>query len=566
MSSQDGVKATADRDRILPILLGVGLLLRLALAWAPFQYLADRGPLIDDAFYSFSIARNLAAGHGPTADGIHETSGFQPLYTFALVPLYAVSSPGSPLPIHLALFLLALAGAASGWFVYRIARRVATRRGALFATLLWCVSPYFLSQGMNGLETGLFGLCFLAALDFHLGHARPDPSHKNLALLGLLLGVTVLARVDGMLLAAAIAADFLLRRVSIASRLRQVGIVAAVALATIAPYLAFLVSRFGVLLPESGKAVRFLSLCYGTTFVLGPRRAFYFPPEQVPFIYYVGSLRKAVQILLGQPLLFPVSLPLSLGGGTLFTPQSMMLVFAGGALLALNLLFLKRPAGAGDDAWKGFARVGLFCAVLWMPAYAFGVLGQWWFERYFFPLFILMALASAPALERLSSGWAPLRRWGAARVALLAAAMQLAFFAGQVPGHFIRHRPYENVSEYMKAARALDEVLAPGSRGGAFQSGTIGYFSRHPVINLDGVVNRDAAAALRKQRMSDYIREEAIEAVIDWPLWIKALLVRRSPPGTPPLGATRRVGGFVLIRVEASPNQTASVEPGTARR
>ena len=565
MSSQTGGAAvTTERDKILPVLLAAGLLLRLALAWAPFPYLAERGPLIDDAFYSFSIARSLASGHGPTADGIHETSGFQPLYTFALVPLYAVSPPGSPLPIHLALTLLALAGAVSGWLVYRIARRVATRRGALFATLLWCISPYFLSQGMNGLETGLFGLCFLAVLDFHLGHARPDPSLRNLSLLGLLLGLTVLARVDGVLLAVAIAADFLLRRVSIASRLRQVGIVAAVALASVSPYVAFLVSRFGVLLPESGKAVRYLSLCYGTTFVLGPRRAFYFPPEQVPFIYYVGSLRKALQVLLGQPLLFPASLPLSLGGGTLFTPQNMILVFAGAALLALNLLFLRRPAGAGDDAWKGFARAGILCAVLWLPAYAFGVLGQWWFERYFFPLFILMALASGPALDRLSSGWAPLRRWGPTRVAFVAAALQIAFFAGQVPGRFIRHRPYENVSDYMKAARALDEVLPPGSHGGAFQSGTIGYFARHPVINLDGVVNRDAALALREQRMSDYIREEGIEALIDWPHWIQALLVRRSPAGAPPLGPAERLGGFVLIRVEASPNQTASIQHRSA--
>ena len=77
----------------------------------------------------------------------------------------------------------------------------------------------------------------------------------------------------------------------------------------------------------------------------------------------------------------------------------MILVFAGGALLALNLLLLRRPEGSGDDAWYGFARVGTFCALLWLPAYAFGVLGQWWFERYFFPLFLLMALASGPALD-----------------------------------------------------------------------------------------------------------------------------------------------------------------------
>src|SRR5262245_43015194 len=231
--SSGGMK---QRDGIFLALLATGLVLRLALAWAPFSYLADRGPLIDDAFYSFSIARNLAAGHGPTADGVHPTSGFQPLYTFALVPFYALAGGGTALPIHLALTVLALSGAVSGWLVYRIARRIATRRGAWFATLLWCVSPYFLSQGMNGLETGLFGLCFLATLDFHLGSARANPSLKNLALLGLLLGVTILARVDGLLLAVAIAADFLLRRGALAGRLRQVAVAALVALATVFPY------------------------------------------------------------------------------------------------------------------------------------------------------------------------------------------------------------------------------------------------------------------------------------------------------------------------------------------
>ena len=40
-------------------LLALGLLLRLLLAWAPFSYLAGRGSLVDDAFYSFGIARNL---------------------------------------------------------------------------------------------------------------------------------------------------------------------------------------------------------------------------------------------------------------------------------------------------------------------------------------------------------------------------------------------------------------------------------------------------------------------------------------------------------------------------
>ncbi|MCI0656492.1 MAG: hypothetical protein L0170_05410, partial [Acidobacteria bacterium] len=87
-------------DKVLTFLLGAGLILRLGIAWAPFDYLARRGPLIDDAFYGFSIARNLARGAGATSDGLHPTSGFQPLYTLLLVPFYRWFPQDPILPIH----------------------------------------------------------------------------------------------------------------------------------------------------------------------------------------------------------------------------------------------------------------------------------------------------------------------------------------------------------------------------------------------------------------------------------------------------------------------------------
>ncbi len=551
------------RDPALLALLAAGLLLRLLLAWAPFSYLAARGPIVDDAFYSFSIARNVARGDGLTADGIHATSGFQPLYTFLLVPFFIASGGNPVLPIHLALTLLALAGALTGWFIFRIVSRMAGRPAALFSLFLWTAAPYFLSQGLNGLETGLFGLALAATLDYYLGSVRQDPAPRRLALLGILLGLTILARVDGILFAFAVAADLGLRRPLSLRRLGHVLLPAGTALATLAPYLIFLWTRFGVLLPESGPAVRFLSLCYGTLFVLGPRSAFFFPPEQTPWIYYAGSLRKAVQVLLEEPLLFPSSLVLSTASAArLFNPRTILLVFGGGALLCANLLFLRRARGSPDDPWRGLARVGALCAALWIPAYAFGILGQWWFHRYFFPLFLLMAVASGPLADRIARSHALLRRAGPVRFAAAAACLHLVLFAWQVPEQFLRNKPYLNVSEYIQAARVLDESLPPGSPGGAFQSGTIGYFARHPVINLDGVVNRGAARALREKRMAGYIREEGIEAIIDWPHWFEALLARRSPAGEgQDLGPVRPAGRFLLLRVEPSPRRVAGMGP-----
>ena len=53
------VHAEPGRDRALLGLLAAGLILRLTLAWVPFSCLAQRGPLIDDAFYTFSTVGSL---------------------------------------------------------------------------------------------------------------------------------------------------------------------------------------------------------------------------------------------------------------------------------------------------------------------------------------------------------------------------------------------------------------------------------------------------------------------------------------------------------------------------
>jgi len=559
MDPPDPSRVKPASDKTLMTLLAAGLLLRLGLAWAPFDYLARRGPLIDDAFYGFSIARNLARGAGATADGLHPTSGFQPLYTLLLVPFYRAFPQDPILPIHLALTLLGLCGAFTGWFIYRIVRRFASRRAALFSLFLWTFSPALLVSGLNGLETGVFGLLLAASLDLYLGRVRSNPDPARLAALGALLGLTVLARVDGALLAAGISFDLLRLPHPASRRLKSLGMLGLVAALTLLPYLLWLHHRFGVLLPESGSATRFLSLCYGTRFVFGARSGAFFPPESPPLLYYWGSLRKALQTLLEQPLLFPASLltsPASLFGW--LGPQRWFLVVGGAFLGLANLVALRHRPGLGEGAWKGFARVAGISAVLWIPAYAFGALGQWWFSRYFFPLFLLVTMASGAALDRLGEGIAVLRRVGPGKLALVACALHALVFAIQVPDSFIRHKPNLNVSTYLLAVAALDAQLPASCRVGAFQSGTLGYFSRCQVINLDGVVNRDATRALKEQRMATYIREEGITAVIDWPWILEALLVRRSPEGSAQeLGTAHRAGPFVMILVELASERLA---------
>jgi len=68
------------------MLLG-GFGLRLLFAWSG---LAERGLVADDAYYYFTIARNIAHGLGPTFDTLTPTNGFHPLWLLMLVPIFAL--------------------------------------------------------------------------------------------------------------------------------------------------------------------------------------------------------------------------------------------------------------------------------------------------------------------------------------------------------------------------------------------------------------------------------------------------------------------------------------------
>ncbi|MFH1841774.1 MAG: hypothetical protein ABIF77_01070 [bacterium] len=58
---------------------------KLLLIW---RGLPETSLIADDAYYYFTIARNLAEGLGPTFDGLASSNGFHPLWQFLLVPLF----------------------------------------------------------------------------------------------------------------------------------------------------------------------------------------------------------------------------------------------------------------------------------------------------------------------------------------------------------------------------------------------------------------------------------------------------------------------------------------------
>lgn len=508
------------------IFLVAGLIIRLAIVWQPPSYHLGRGPLIDDAFYSLSIARNLARGLGPTFDGINPTNGFQPLYVFFMTPVYAFIPEGrSFAPIYLALTLLAVANIGAGFFLFRIARRRWGETAGLFALGLFCFSPDIINQGLNGLETSLAVLMSMVSLDWYLGRIRPGncPVRAWLAL-GMTLAILVFTRLDGGLLAVAIALDYLLRphpgSAPLAGRIKIMSGITLTALFLYSPWAAWNLHSFGRLTPVSGEAVRFISLQAARSFfqMKGVEAS---EKEVRDFLVHRLSIPAAISVVGANPVFFPTGLI----GSWLQLHD---------ALTGRRLIFSWwLPFGLLAVGFIWFLRVenqmGVLPAAvaLVLISYIFFVFGFWYFKRYFNPAVICLLLMGTAIFRSLSLKLpANLRRPASG---MLIAVYALNFILTW-PFLFSQPSPW-NFAHCYRIAETIDAVTPEGSRVGVFQAGAAGYFSRRTVINLDGVVNEPALSALKKKELVDYLISNKIEYVADDRNQLRNLLWTSLKPG-----------------------------------
>lgn len=196
-------------DRIKPARVEIFLLL---LALLPALYIVFGNPNTildwyssDDGFLYFQVARNLAAGHGFTFEGIHPTNGFHPLWLFLITPIFASAQINLLLPLRLLIVLSALLSAASAILLYHILKQFASRYVAVFIGVLWIVLPRIHDLTLHaGVEAGVNAFALL--LFWHqlvsLKLSSDDRDLKRIATLGLLGALTIFARLDNVFLVA----------------------------------------------------------------------------------------------------------------------------------------------------------------------------------------------------------------------------------------------------------------------------------------------------------------------------------------------------------------------------
>lgn len=406
--------------------------------------MAAWGPqLLDDGYYYLQVAWNISRGAGSSFDGIHPTNGYHPLWQFMLVPLFWVFSKGAAL--WAAVALQSLLFCASGILLHRLVR-VSGGSGPASAAAagFWVLNLWLWGKGaMSGMETGLLLFLFALSLLSFIEILRKEGEGWKL---GILLALTVAARLDSLALAAAAPAVL-----AILGRGRSALRSAIPTAGYLAVYFPLNLLLFGGATPVSGyvKSREGLRL-------LG------------------GLLREGDTAVFGQ-FLGNVSSLVTLGGRIPLLPA--LLVVLSGALLVL-LAYRK-----AKEPLRGLILLVAIYGGLTLGFYSLmypSILGA--YTYYWLPL-LMGALAAGFAALGLTGKRT--RAFILAFSALFLLFFDIVYAADRLGGYSFSVPPGERPDAAgVEFLNSLDgEVLV-----GSWDAGYVGYNCRHPVVNLDGLV------------------------------------------------------------------------------
>jgi hypothetical protein len=486
----------------LPALVGVALVLWLILLGRENHLLAC---LKDDGYYYLVLAKNIAAGHGATFDGLGPTNGFHPLWTLCLTPFF-IGDPESlfgPVRAMIALALVLHLGAALA--IRQVVNRFADSEVATITALLYAGNPLALYLVVSGMESPVVALivAMLAAASIRIqqGDLVLD-NMKGVLLVGVLCGLCMLARTELIMLVGLVLAQAVFWPTAGTGRSWTVrfrgGLAAGLtAIAVVAPWLAWNLWRFGSVVQVSAQAHHLHA------------ESLRGPAQEGGLTGLVGLGSRLLAINRGS-----LSQRLHLPGEVIVLMEVAMLAVITWWLVAM--LVPGEPRRRFGDQLRGLAAPLLY-ATGFLGA-AFLILGHFrsWYAAG--PLTVAAIFSAVPL--SLAFARQPAPRRGRLVSGLIGGGYALGMLAlGPV---FLGEIRYEagKTNCWREAADVVASATNPGDRVSSFNSGTFGYLSPRPVVNLDCVVNNRALPFLAAQRLPDFVTENGIGFLIDDPGYV----------------------------------------------
>jgi hypothetical protein len=482
-------------------LLAIGALMQAAYIFAPLESLPHR-PFEEDTFFHLSVCRNLAAGKGLTIDGETPTSGAQP---GTLV--YSLAYLAAPDPLSLEALRLVRALGFFGSLLSTLAVFVCAFALlktdtvnrlplALLSCAIWTASYQAYRTNLNGYET-VFAVSFLllsvAAYVWRSAAASTYTYPVRDIVVGISLALAVYARIDLGLWALCAAIGFLfLSPEPLKRRLISVSIWALTAVLATLPFWYHNLTVGGSLMPISGKASAFQMSFHG-------------------FWTSVGNCFLRGFSSLGEVCFLSLYLPYSLNGNAV----GLLAALVGISLMLWTLVFTNNVRNyLAHCIPKSIAIPILAFALLLFGYYVFAH-GSWWFMRryihperaLFFAISGVYVCSLAYVVTRASS-----LQWLRSRSVVILSTIIAAVSVGQ----FAMTWGDKTSNQMYAAAEWINANIPASSKIGAFQSGTLGYFCNN-VVNLDGKNNALALQAMTSGTGLEFIRDQNIDIVVDWP-------------------------------------------------
>ncbi len=517
------------RYRTLAALLAVGTVLVLAQAFVPFERFIQRG---DDAYYYFAVAANFPRLGYWSFDGLNSTNGVQPLWAIALsTTAQALDWLGLQDRGTLARIFVAMAAAAHAGSCVLLALLLA--RFVSVGTAIIAAGAFLLPLGIVwqrvwGLENGLYALLLLATIGhYHVVHLA-RPAMRTALVLGALLGLTTLARLNAGLLIPCLLAHLLLAAPAgtLAERFRQVLAAGTVASLIVGAYLGYNLLTTGHPLPVSGAVKQIATEEYlaarglDTRFSLAFLKALYWGFHEQVF-WFLTSRGLDGLWAVGGRVIFAGNSGTAIGtfaaicGAIFFLPG---LLGRPGNWAAFLLARLRRLAPFGYVL--AFAAANAILSVALYPTQLRYAMIRWWLAEGETVVVVLMATVLAAALHHLGSRLLDSRR-RAVLVPLVVAVLAAHGTLQHVRTFWLdgwRFHDWNaswNDASHL-AAEWLRENAPHDALVGSWNAGVLGYYASQRVVNLDGLINGfELLPYLRERRLGEYIRTRGIRYVSD---------------------------------------------------
>ena len=454
---------------------------------------------MDDSYIHFVYAKNLSE-HGrlffndPGEKGVGSSS--------LLWVLILAAGDWAGLSMHWMSKLVGLASlAVVGIGLYHLLRSLLLPRVALAGALLVVLSGHMLWFALSGMETMLFlALGILALLCYR---------EEKWGWLGVALGLLVITRIEGIILALVIVGFDIWRRKAIRGGLLIAG---AVSLLIAGPWILYLWLRTGYILPTSGIGRRFsniVSIQIATERVESLAWLSQFPGLAYPLMW----LGYSVEFILGGFALPAPYLEINPGLGSFGYKLSIWAILGlACVVLPLTWISLKRfVIYLRRRGWeKDRTRLPLIIFLTWMVLHNLAymlylpIIGA--ASRYAILNHVALWLALWLGIWYFrQSRW---KYWFAAGLTIIAVANTV--YWNRVYDFNIDHM----LNVRIAAGNYIRDHIPESDTCAAFDIGALRYYGQRPLVDLGGLVDPDLIEWYQAGRFDQYLTENNVKCLV----------------------------------------------------